>query len=111
MKSIIQSEKACYICGTTIGLHEHHCIHGIANRKLADKYGLTVWLCRKHHEQVHADAEVDGYFKRLAQSKFEQTHSRCAFMAVFGRNYLGEGDYTTEANKREIDPIERNTEA
>jgi glutamyl/glutaminyl-tRNA synthetase len=39
MKSVIQFEKECYICGRTTNLHVHHLLHGTANRKLSDKYG------------------------------------------------------------------------
>lgn len=66
----------------------HHCIHGTSNRKNADKYGLTVWLCPGHHEKLHRDRELDLYFIRLAQSKFEETHTREEFMAIFGKNWL-----------------------
>lgn len=92
MKSIIQSEKRCFICGTTSDLECHHCIHGTANRKNADKYGLKVWLCHKHHtgsnESVHHDSEIDLQFKRLAQKTFEAKYGHDKYMSVFGKNYL-----------------------
>lgn len=43
MKSIMQTEKQCYITGRTSGLQEHHVFEG-KNRKLSEKYGLKVWL-------------------------------------------------------------------
>ena len=62
MKSIIQKEKECYLCGSTLNLEKHHCIHGTAGRKLADKYGLTVWLCAYHHRDqkngVHGNKDL-----------------------------------------------------
>lgn len=91
MKSIIQNNKECYVCKTTLGLHLHHCLYGSANRKLADKYKLTVWLCPMHHNMsdygVHFNIELDTHLKRLAQLKFEETYNE-SFLKIFGRNYL-----------------------
>ena len=93
MKSIIQGEKKCFITGSTEGLHKHHCIGGI-NRKLADEDGLWVWLRWDYHIAdspnitPHNNAEASMYFKRLAQQKYEETHTREEFMARYGRNYL-----------------------
>ena len=67
----------------------HHCIHGTANRKLADKYGLTMWLCKRHHEIVHRDADTDLILKKRAQMAWEERYgNRSDFMAVFGRSWL-----------------------
>lgn len=52
MKSIIQNEQKCYICGCVVGLEVHHTWHG-PNRKLADKDGLTVYLCGYCHRALH----------------------------------------------------------
>lgn len=93
MKSILQDEKKCYITGSTIGLHEHH-IFGGPNRSLSEKYGLKVWLSWDYHiadspnRTPHNDPEIDLWLKRIAQRKFEETHSRQEFMLRFGRNYL-----------------------
>lgn len=91
MKSIIQNNKECYVCKTTLGLHLHHCIYGVGKRKLADKYKLTVWLCGYHHNMsdasVHFNKELDTHLKQLAQMKFEETYNK-SFLEVFGRNYL-----------------------
>ena len=90
MKSIIQNNKECYVCKTTLGLHLHHCLYGTANRKLADKYKLTVWLCGYHHnlsnESVHFNKDLDLHLKQLAQTKFEETYNE-SFLKVFGKNY------------------------
>ena len=94
MKSVIQKDKECYICATTMELQEHHIFFGTANRKQSEKHGLKVYLCRKHHLDsrvgVHFNKGLDTYLKRMAQKKFEQTHSRADFMEAFGRNYLEE---------------------
>lgn len=92
-KSILQTEKSyksCYFCGTTIGLEQHHVFHG-SRRQLADKHGLTVWLCREHHTGpggVHNNIDMDRYLERIGQKKFEETHSHEEWMRIFGKNYL-----------------------
>lgn len=63
-------------------------IHGSSNRKNAEKYGLKVWLCGECHRKVHANRAVDLSFMQLGQHKFEKTHTREEFMAIFGKNWL-----------------------
>ena len=90
-KSILQEEKACFLCGTTLNLQRHHVLHGTAMRKIADKLGLTLWLCAEHHTgsySPHQRKDVDQRLKRFAQSCYEDTHSRDEWMAKVGRNYL-----------------------
>lgn len=36
MKSILQNEKRCYVCGLYSPVEEHHTIHGNANRKISE---------------------------------------------------------------------------
>ncbi len=88
-KSIIQSEKECLVCGSTYNLELHHCIYGSANRKLSDKYGLVVWLCKNHHTGnagVHFNRVLDQKLKKFAQERYEAVHGD-NFLEVFGRNY------------------------
>lgn len=91
MESIIQKEKQCLVCHVTVGLHKHHVFYG-PNRSVSDQYGLTVWLCGRHHNMssqgVHYDHELDLQIKALAQEAFERTHSRDEFLQLIGRNYL-----------------------
>lgn len=49
------AEGRCYICGAYGQVDKHHCLHGI-RRKAADKYGLTVNLCRTCHRKLHDKA-------------------------------------------------------
>lgn len=90
--SIMQEgEPRCYICGTTQNLELHHAMHGYANRKLADRYHLVVWLCADHHRGkigVHNDIVTDERIKRDAQFAFEQIYGHSAWMRVFRKNYL-----------------------
>lgn len=91
MESIIQSEKECFVCHTTNGLHKHHVFYGPL-RKVSEKYGLTVWLCARHHnlsnEGVHFDRELDLVIKAIGQRAFEEKHSHEEFIKIIGKNYL-----------------------
>lgn len=93
MNSIIQTEKECFVCKTTQGLHSHH-IFEAYNRNNSEKYGLKVWLCGKHHNLssagIHFDKAFDLYIKRLAQKKFNEVYPELDFMQIFGKNFLGE---------------------
>ena len=92
MKSILQEEKKCYRCGTTLGLHKHHVFEGTANRKKSEQYGLTIWLCGYHHnlsnDGIHFDKKFDLEVKQKAQKEFEKRYGHFEFMDVFHRNYL-----------------------
>lgn len=92
MKSIIQTEKRCYICDACGYVEEHHIFHGTANRKLSEKHGLKVYLCYMHHRDtvsgVHFNSELDTKLKRIGQQYYEKQHSREEFMREFGKNYL-----------------------
>lgn len=95
MKSIIQTEKKCYVCETTYNLHLHHVIFGVANRKLSDKDGLTVYLCYEHHEGtsgVHGKNghELDLELKKLAQKRWMKYYDKTEddFRQRYGRSYL-----------------------
>lgn len=92
MDSVLQEVKECWICHTTQNLESHHCLHGSANRKMAEKYGLKVWLCHEHHTGdtgVHFNKDRDDFFKRYAQAYYEEHFgTREDFIRDFGRNYL-----------------------
>ncbi len=92
-KSIVQKEKECYICKTTIWLEEHH-IFGGANRKLSEKYGLKIYLCHKHHNEppdgVHYDPELMDDIRKIGQKKFMEYYNKSIeeFRAIFGKSYI-----------------------
>lgn len=96
MKSIIQDEKECYICRNTLGLECHHIIYGRGLRPLSDKYGLTVWLCARHHRgdingnqfAVHFNKVFDQKLKQTAQKAFMAKWPDKDFRAIFGKNFL-----------------------
>ena len=92
MKSRIQDEKKCYVCGRCDQLHDHHIFFGSANRKKSEEYGLKVWLCYEHHtgkNGVHFNKELDNKLKRLAQTYFEENlGDREVFRTEFGKSWL-----------------------
>lgn len=90
---MIMPDKKCFFCGRTDNLQEHHCVGGNANRKIADKYGLTIWLCVYHHtggkKSVHQDYSMNLQVKQYAQKYFEENiGDRGLWMREFGKNYL-----------------------
>lgn len=95
----MQSEKYCYMCmileqrDNENELECHHCLHGTANRKHADRLGLWIWLCPEHHrtgkDAVHNDNEIDTRIKMIAQAYYEKkVGDRESFVEIFGKNYL-----------------------
>lgn len=91
-QSIIQPEAdRCFICGSRCNLERHHAMHGTANRKLAEAYGLTVMLCHEHHNTplgVHQDIILDERIKKAAQKAFQDIYGRAMWMRLFRKNYL-----------------------
>jgi len=92
MKSIIQTEKECFITGKKTGLESHHIFGGNPNRKNSEKYGLKVWLCYEYHRGdrgVHNDEKLALWLHKVGQRAFEdKCGTREDFVRVFGRNYL-----------------------
>lgn len=92
-KSIINNERVCVVCQTTLDLHKHHIFFGSANRKQSEKYGCWCYLCAKHHNMsdagVHFYKPLDNNLKKFCQQKWEEIHgSREEFIKTFGKSYL-----------------------
>lgn len=91
-KSIIQEDMSyCYLCGRQYGLEEHHVMSGYANRRLSEKYHLTVALCASCHrgtEGAQYDGELNIRLRREAQEAFEKFYSHEMWMNLFKKNYL-----------------------
>lgn len=91
-ESIIQTERCCYFCGKLTGLEKHHVFGGVANRKVSETYGLTVWLCHECHvgnEGAQYDKEKNLELKREAQRAFQKYYGHAAWMRLIRKNYLG----------------------
>ena len=84
--------RTCYMCGINRGIEEHHCLSG-SNRKMSDKYGLTVDLCVYCHKDgwlaVHKNYDSKVAVIRKAQKCFlDRGHTMEEWMELFGKNYL-----------------------
>ena len=88
-KSVIQSEKRCFICGAVDGLEEHHCLFGNA-RKKCEADGLKVWLCWKCHRNLHEKGVGMLVLKMLAEAVWIVYHNSTVegFIKRYGKNYL-----------------------
>lgn len=93
MKSIIQTDKVCYITGDEYNLHKHHVFNG-ANRKLSEKYGLVIYLRADWHNMekysVHMDAKLDRKIKAEVQQKAMEHYDWTVddFIIIFGKSYI-----------------------
>lgn len=71
--------EACYICGRRAD-EIHHVMHG-PDKKLSEKLGLMVPLCRECHNKVH---HVGGEYDMTLKADAQRTY----LIKVFGRCYL-----------------------
>ena len=93
VKSLLQRNEACYICGTTLNLHLHHIFYGTANRKLSDEDGCVVYLCQRHHTGaagVHTNRKIDLTLKTKCELAWLKQYNKTIedFIERYGRNYL-----------------------
>ena len=92
-KSILQSEKKCFITGSTENLDRHH-IYFAANRRISEENGFWVWLRHDYHiedspnKTPHNCRMTDLYLKEMCQREYEKPHSREEFIKLIGRSYL-----------------------
>ena len=93
MKSILQSQKVCYLTGSTYNLHRHH-IYAGSRRQISEREGFWVWLTGYYHNQSNEGVHgkdghaLDLWLKQECQRKYEETHSREEWMAIMHKNYL-----------------------
>lgn len=91
--SIISNEKVCFRCGSTQNLHRHHIVSGRFREK-SERFGLWIYLCASCHvlgnEAVHSARGIpySNYLRKIAQERFEMTHSHEEWMKEFKRNWL-----------------------
>ena len=90
-KSIIQTEdtECCFFCGQ-YATDVHHCIHGTANRRLADKDGLVVMLCRRCHTNLHDKGTLDKELQRIAQARWMEYYGKSEedFRKRYGKSFI-----------------------
>lgn len=80
----------CYLCGKT-ATETHHLLSGTANRKIADRYKLTIPLCADCHRKAHDDPKLNRLLKRYGQEKWMIATGGTVdeFIKEFGKNYIG----------------------
>lgn len=80
----------CYLCGRP-ATETHHLISGTANRKIADKYKLTIPLCRDCHRKAHDDPRLNRQLKVLGEEKWLLATGKTIddFIKEFGKNWIG----------------------
>lgn len=95
MKSIMQNpdEEVCFFCGRYAVRPYgavHHALHGTANRKLADKDGLTVRLCHRCHMNLHDKGNLDKELQRIAQARWMEYYGKSEdeFRERYGKSYI-----------------------
>jgi hypothetical protein len=92
-KSILQTEKECYICHTTQNLQRHHVYYGTANRKLSEEDGCVVYLCMEHHTGrlgIHFNKKENLKLKQECEKAWLDHYGKTKedFIRRYGRNYL-----------------------
>lgn len=89
--SILQSDKVCFLSGSTVDIEKHH-IFGGANRRNSAKYGLWVYLRHDLHNEppygIHHNINANRQLQEIAQKAFEKHYPDLNFISIFGRNYL-----------------------
>lgn len=107
MESILNTQKGvCFVCGRICRTHLHHIFFGAKQRKIADREGLTCYLCPDCHEGTEGVHGKNGgplnySLKEIAQEEWERRYkenypyknhadecAREAFIRMMGRNYL-----------------------
>lgn len=98
---MLNSDKRCFVCGTTNDIHVHHIFEGTANRKKSEEDDMKIYLCGYHHNMssagIHYNKELELKVKRLAQQVWMKQFVPNlpledqieAFIKRYGRNYLG----------------------
>lgn len=94
-ESIIRKSKSCFFCGSEVTLEEHHCLHGTANRKKAEQWGLKVYLCYQCHRGTDGVHGKNGHgrdltLKQAAQCAWMNTYKKSKedWIGEFGKSYL-----------------------
>lgn len=93
MKSILQNECRCYLCGSYEWLEEHHIFPGNPNRRISEENGFKVYLCHWCHNEppygVHHNKKKRLQLQQECQRRFEEMgHTRDEFVHLIGKNYL-----------------------
>ena len=85
----------CYLCHKVLRTEKHH-IFGAGMRSLSEEYGLTVYLCRRCHNEppdgVHFNEMKNKQLKAAAQARAMYIYgwSIEEWRRLFRKDYRGE---------------------
>ena len=109
LKDMNDRTELCVMCGRRYAVHTHHLIMGTANRKLSDRYGLTIRVCDECHngavkaeDRIHGNPRAEDLSKMLGQALWERDYykklaqgllngpdeARDRFREIFQNSYL-----------------------
>lgn len=78
----------CLECGAT-ATDTHHTLFGNKDRDNAEKFGLTIRLCRNCHSRLHdKDEAMAEKYRRLGQLCFEYEYGHEEYMRLFYKNHI-----------------------
>ena len=84
--SIITNDlKHCIVCGKEKN-HLHEVFPG-ASRINSIKYGMVIPVCVNCHQELHKNGKLTMYYKRLAQTRFEEYYKDIDFVSIFHKNF------------------------
>lgn len=91
-RSIMQNlrDSRCYLCRWYGQMEVHHCMHGTANRRLAEQDGLMVNLCTDCHRKLHEHGVGDLMLMQEAERTWMKYNLEeiDGWIARYGKNYL-----------------------
>jgi len=86
---LVNDLTKCVECGEKA--YKHEVFYG-NNKQHSIKHGLVIPLCIIHHTEsptgIHHNKDLCDKWHKIAQLKFEETHTREDFRKIFGRSYL-----------------------
>jgi len=74
----------CYFCGKP--KDDIHEVYQGRNRHNSIKYKLIIPVCRKHHDELHDNQQLQNILKKQGQILFEQNYD-IEFVSIFYKNY------------------------
>lgn len=77
----------CYLCTEPTPKDDIHEIYQGKNRHNSIKYKLIIPVCRKHHQILHDNQNLQNELKKQGQLYFEKTYD-LDFLSIFHRNYI-----------------------
>lgn len=95
MRSIVDNNMACHVCGSVRNLERHHIFFGVANRAKSETDGCWCYLCAECHRSKYGVHGYDGYdlnrqLKQEAERAWlrEYGKSISQFVQRYGKNWL-----------------------